>query len=438
MKKFFSNRIFIFLLGFLFFVQSCNNDDSDLNISQPASNADVTFKTEEIASFTSMDLESMKVQLEKSGIDVSNFTIEQDTLSNDPSQRLITNNPYVQAIKISCKTPHPDKSGNYVDASGVLLVPKKTIFTPLISYRIIVAPPPTYTYNDLAPTNAFKRVSLITEEWNLNYLYFWTLQAQSGFVVFIPDYLGFGDSYKQCFHPYLDSKAMTKSILDLLDATQYTLSANGYRYKKELMITGYSQGGFVAASLARTIETDPSSQYSVRLLVTGGTPCDLKQIADVVRHSNYTQHTYFLAYGLWGFKENAYPQINVNDFLQEPYASQSKTYYDGTYKDINEKFPHNPANLYTEKFLKYLDTDPSMAYMNTILNENSVKPWKNKCKFIMTHGTGDVSVYYQNAKDFSDKQNKIGNVTFLSTVGDHVIGVVPYYLKASTYALAYK
>ncbi len=435
MRKIFHQWMLVFLAGSLFFIQSCSNEDS---YSLDTADTRTDFKTEEVASFTYQDLESMKLQLQKSGIDVSHITIEKDTATYDSSQRLITNNPYVQAIKVSCRTPHPDRSGSYVDASGILLVPKKTIFTSLINYRIVVAPPPTYTYNDLAPSNAFRRISLITEEWNLNYLYFWTLQAQSGFIVFIPDYLGFGDSYKQCFHPYLDSKAMVKSILDLLQASQSTLSANGYRYKKELIITGYSQGGYVAASLARAIETNPSYGYSVRLLVTGGTPCNLKQIADGVRYSNYTQHTYFLAYGLWGYKENAYPQINVNDFLKEPYASQSKTYYDGTYKDINEKFPHNPANLYTEKFIKHLDTDPSISYINRILDENSIKTWKNKCRFIMTHGTGDVSVYYQNAKDFSEEQNKTGNVTFYPVVGDHVLGIVPYYLKASTYALLYK
>lgn len=424
---------FILFLGLLFF-QSCSDDDSlgNVNSLKTADSLDDDLPGE-IKSFDMIDLKAMKTELEKNGYDVSNLLLD-DTISTGTTDTrgIWIPTPFVRAVKVTTKTLHPDRSGRYIDVSGVLLVPRKTLLTGNGTYRIAVVTPPTYTYNDLAPSNAFKRMSLVTENQDLNLLYYWVLQAESGYVVFIPDYPGFGDSYKECFHPYLDQKALVNSTLDLFKVARNKLSALGYRYKKDLVLSGYSQGAFVATSLAREIETNPSRDLSVKLLFTGGTPCNLNQIVDIVRASDHVQHSYFLAYGIWGYKENAYPNINVSDFLLKPYDTTSLAEFDGTHSDVNDDFPHVPAQMYTEKFMKDLDIDPSVSYLRGILAENSIQPWKNKCEFMMTHGRSDVSVYYQNAKDFADKQNKAGGkVTFYPTLGDHVTGFVPYTIRLS-------
>lgn len=441
MKKFFSRIIIASLLGVTFTIQSCNNEDSFIDSSSnsvenlsKASSADVPVKSEVIATFDSSALLNLKNKLQKFGVDVSSFQLDKLKESNDPTTKIV---PSVKVIKVTTKTAHPNRLGGLIDVSGVLLLPPRTVLSDLTKYRIIVATPPTYTNNKTAPSNLFKDVNLPDND----FLAYWTLHASNGFIVFVPDYPGFGESYRQCQHPYLDSKSMVNSTLDLLNAAKLTLSGEGYRYKTDLIVTGYSLGGFVAASIGRKIETTPSLGLSVNLLLTGGTPCNLKQITDIVRNSEKTQHTYFLAYGLWGYKQNAYPNINIRDFLKEPYASTSLSYFDGTHWDIevNAYFSQYPKEMYTEKFIKDLDTDPSLAYMNDILHENSVTPWVNKCRFIMTHGVSDVSVYYQNAYDFSVQQKKFGGkVTFISTEGDHIIALVPYLNKATFYTALYK
>lgn len=435
MKKRFNTNLtfyrFLFF-GIIVFISSCNNQFDDTT-----SDDIIVSSSEELNSFSLSELQVMKAELEKNGIELPDIDLnaEEDSMS---TRGIFLENPFVRAIKVTSKTLHPNRSGDYINVSGVLLVPRKSLLTSLINFRIAIVPPPTYTYNNEAPSIAFQRMSFIHSDWSMNFMYFWVLQAQTGYVVFIPDYPGFGDSLGECMHPYLDAKALVNSTLDLFKSAQKTLSANGYRYKKDIIISGYSQGAFVAASLAREIETNPTHGITVSLLVTGGTPCDLKYITDVVRHSTYVRHSHFLPYGLWGYKENAYPNLNPADFLLEPYASISNSYYDGTHGDVNSYFSHVPAEVYTEKFIKDLDINPSLAYMNRILDENSVKPWKNKCKFIMTHGIADESVYYQNAKNFADEQNKTGQVSFYPTIGDHVIGFVPYFLKASSFLYMYK
>ena len=433
MKK--SNNFFyLTLFAFIFSIlQSCQSDfDSDTSKNE---NNTTPATTEAIQTFESNDLSQMQEFLESQGI------ITQTDSTENETRGLFLSDPCIQAIKVSCKTPNPNNDGTYVDMSGVLLVPKKTILTDLANFRLMVVTPATYTENSQAPSNTFKKISLVTKDKDLNLFYFYTLQAKSGYAVLIPDYLGFGDSHGQCVHPYLEVKPMLQSIINLIKATKSTLSANGYRYKKEIVVTGYSQGAFIAASLGRELETNYASTMPVNLLFTGGTPCNLKQITDIVRASSSLKFTYFIPYALWGFQQNGYPSIKIEDVLKEPYASILGDVFNGDNNsvDVNNSFPNKIEDLYTEKFIKDLDTDPNLAYMNKILDENSLKPWINKCRFVMTHGVSDVSVYYQNAKDFADQQNAAGGkVTFYSTVGDHIAATIPYYAKASSFYASYR
>lgn len=427
MKKNIRLLPFLILLGLLFIVQSCQNEETIDNGLNPGT---VVLPEEEIASFTQDDLKLMASQLEKSGLDVSSMKIE--ALEDTSKTKLAS--LVLRAVKVTCKYPNPNNNGTYIDLSGVLLVPKKTIFTSLSTYRILVAAPGTSTYNPSSPSNVFKgNIWSFTDEGDFNYYYFYTLQAASGYVVLMPDYPGFGDSHKQCFHPYLDSKTLTNSTIALIKAAKNKLSAEGYRYKDELVVTGYSQGGFVAASLAKELDTNPSHGLKIKGVVAGGTPCNLKQIADIARKSGEVGTPHYLPYALWGYKMNRYPTLNVKDYLLEPYASTSMKYFDGTYKDAASFFPKKNASLYTEDVIKYFDTSSKMVYVNQILKENSVEPWKNKCKFVMTHGANDVTVYYQNAYEFAQKQKAMGgNITFVKTIGDHVLGFIPYYTRTSS------
>lgn len=430
MKTSFKKVIYLVLSLFIFYsLQSCQSE-----LDKSVSEENTLETTSLIRTFDPTELAEMSSILDSEGI-----TIQTD--STDAETRgIFLNNIFVKAIKVSCKSPSPKNDGTFVDMSGVLLVPKKIpLITDLTNFRLIVATPPTYTSNNDAPSNLFQRVSLISKDASLNMFYFFTLQAKAGYAVLIPDYLGYGDSFKQCIHPYIEQKTMVKSIINLINATKSTLSANGYRYKKEMIVTGYSQGGFLAAALTRELETNYAKTMPVNLLVTGGTPCNLKQIVDIIRKSDKLAHSYFIPMALWGFKSNGYPQVDVNSILREPYASMLRQIFNGYLTDPNDKFPAKVKNLYTQNFIENLDIDPNLAYINDILNENSLKPWTNKCKFVMTHGISDVSVYYQNAKDFAYQQNASGGkVTFHSTIGDHVTGIVPYYVIAASTFAAYR
>lgn len=139
-----------------------------------------------------------------------------------------------------------------------------------------------------------------------------------------------------------------------------------------------------------------------------------------------------------GYKANGYDEIVLTDLLQEPYASEAFTILDGvTYPDPNQFLPNKPEELFTENLRLNLDIDPNLAYVNTILEENSVPNWVNQCKMVMLHGTSDVTVFYQNAKNFADRQEEAGgDITFIQVPGgDHTTTAAAYILAIPGYLL---
>lgn len=425
----------LYLIVFFVFALSCSNDDEPKN---PIIEEEEE-KIEEPVSLSSVDLADFKNlinQYSVFGLDLSQILLNNEADKGKPS-RIVE----VQALKMKAKTGHPNRSNSSIDISGVLLLPKSADESYIKTKRLhlLIVAPSTYYRNENAPSVLFAKELNEEAGSNANSYLPWMGQAFQGKAVFIPDYPGFGDSYGQCFHPYLDKSAIVNSTLDLLNQVNIYLTRKEYDYKKEVMVTGYSQGGWAAANIARELEADESLGYSVKVLIAGGTPCNLKAICDVARTSTSDlRYSYFLPYAIWGYKKNAYPDLNVSNLMLEPWAISSYEVFGENYQGTaNNAFPRNPIDLYTEQFRTAMDTNPIFESVNSILSDNSVKPWKNKCSFTMTHAIDDNAVYYQQAKTYSEEHKSFGgNITFTPTFpvsvispsyDPHVSGYLFYY-----------
>lgn len=429
----------LFFISIAVLIKSCQEDN--ISTASLTNNDGIEAKSnslsivgdiiaENVKDFNASELLQMKVYLKTAGIDVTDIVIEEK-----PLERGIINDLLLRAIKVTTKSLHPADSTRTIDLSGVLLVPKIAL-TPL---RLVVAPVPTFTTNEKAPSNLFQNNIALLPDGMLNYLYFWSLQAYEGFAVLLPDYPGFGDSYEQCFIPYVVQKPMVRAAIDITKAAQQVMLSEGYRYKNELIVTGYSQGGFVATSMARELETNPSHNLSLNLLVSGGTPADLMYIANGVRNADDLPIPYLMPYAICGFKSNGYPDIIIPDILTEPSASDAYMHFDGTHSDISDAFPSQVSELFTQNFIDNLETSPKLTTIKRALQENSIQPWPKQCKMVMIHGEQDNTVHTENAQNFTNRQNEIGgNVTFSTVLGNHTTSVIQYYLYASTNLLIYK
>jgi pimeloyl-ACP methyl ester carboxylesterase len=328
----------------------------------------------------------------------------------------------MRVYKVTVASDHPGGVGEKVSLSGLLIVP------PLEegrAYRQVVAPPYTYVLKNEAPTMRVAGGNLEP------HLLFWLIEAYNhAYAVMIPDYPGFGDSFGQCYIPYVEKEPMIRTTVEYVEAAQAVLNEEKYERKGGLILAGYSLGAYVSLQLARELETnEASAKTPVDFLFAGGSPCNLLRQAHLIRASESMPQPYLFPLALLGYKKNGYPHLVMSDYLKEPYASETAACLDGLHEDYSGFFTNKTSDMFTESFLRNEGQDE----INGILEENSVQPWKNNCTFIMTHGEDDETVYYDQAEDFALAQEQYGgHVSFHKTDGTHTSAGLWFFLTLYT------
>lgn len=219
--------------------------------------------------------------------------------------------------------------------------------------------------------------------------------ATTGFVVLMPDYLGFGSS-TEVFHPYLVLDATVNPILDMFRAVKEMSAKTDLAFKlsSDLYIMGYSQGGLATLQLQKSIETSYSGEFNLKAVGCGAGPYNLTQITDaVVTVTTYPQ-PYYIAYIMKGFKSvgsftNAYA-----DIFNEPYASRIDGLFNGLNSGsaINAQLSTNITQLFTTEFRTAWKTNAKFQGLKDALAASSVSAWKIKTPLILAHGQSDTDV----------------------------------------------
>jgi len=219
--------------------------------------------------------------------------------------------------------------------------------------------------------------------------------ASTGFVVVIPDYLGFGSSM-QVFHPYLQMESTVTPILDLFRAVK-EMSAKtdlNFNYSTDTYLMGYSQGGLSTLQLHKAIETNYSNEFNLKAVGCGAGPYNLPMITNLVVSATTYPQPYYIAYIMKGFKSvNAFSNP-YTDIFNEPYASRIDGLFNGINSGsaINDQLTTNMAQLFTSDFRANFNSSAKYKGMLDALTASSVPAWKIKTALILTHGQSDTDV----------------------------------------------
>ncbi|KDA41246.1 hypothetical protein BMG523Draft_03931 [Frankia sp. BMG5.23] len=93
--------------------------------------------------------------------------------------------------------------------------------------------------------------------------------AAAGFAAVAPDYLGYGVGPGD--HPWLDVPSETSASLDLLRAARTVAAREGRKFKRDVLVTGFSQGASAATGLGKALwaGADPSFRLGALAPVSG-------------------------------------------------------------------------------------------------------------------------------------------------------------------------
>ena len=303
-----------------------------------------------------------------------------------------------------------------VRASGLVCIPTGDGPFPILSYQN-----GTNTLHSNAPSvNPDNDLFLLLE-----------FVASTGFVVVIPDYLGFGES-SNMFHPYLHKESTVRTVLDMLRATREL--ANNYinvELSNELYISGYSQGGWATMQIQKEIEKSFLDEFNLKASACGAGPYDLNYINDYVLDlTNYPQ-PYFLAYMM-----NSYSNLGLTTPMDEifntEYAEKIPSLFDGTNSgiEINAELTTKVADLFTDDYYTNYANKEIYNALAEMLEENSVTGWNTEIPTLIIHGMEDDFVPREVSSNmyqsFLAAGSSIADVLWLPLPGlGHQTGIVP-------------
>lgn len=292
----------------------------------------------------------------------------------------------VRIYSISYKTTF---LGEEIIASGLVSIPDTEGSFPIISFQN-----GTNTCHSNAPSVNHNNVlySLLT------------INSGNGFIIALPDYIGFGES-EEYLHPYFHTESSNQAVRDMILAVEeLTDYFEGLNVSKELYLMGYSQGGWATLSVLKDIEQYPLEDYTLVLASCGAGAYDLIDYT----HYTFTLETYpnpfYLPYFIESRRQNGIIDDPLSLFFKEPYASMVPGLFDGSLcnSELNSYLTTDISDLLTDHFLSDFDTSDDFIPLRNELLASSVTPWKLNTPLMITHSNGDQSVPIQQSLDLYD------------------------------------
>lgn len=226
--------------------------------------------------------------------------------------------------------------------------------------------------------------------------------AAQGYVVVMPDYLGYGES-DLGYHPYLQAENTAEVSIDALRAGHEALRRLGVATSGSLFLTGYSQGGHSTMATHRAIERDHVGEFTVTASAPMSGPYALEQtfVAGISVQPGQGASV-FAPFTITGYQKT-YGDLysRPEEVFQAPWVSGITDLLPGTlgFTELytTGKLPvaiSGPGGLLTDSFVASF-ASPDNAFRKR-LRDNDVFEWTPKAPVLLCAGSRDPVVTFQN------------------------------------------
>lgn len=330
-------------------------------------------------------------------------------------------NPYaVDIYKVTYRTTlHEDA----INASGIVCVPDNSGSFPVLSFQN-----GTNTKNSNAPSN------------NINNEQFALLEnlAGLGYIVTIPDYVGFGAS-SGVLHPYYHRASNDAAVINLIRATEEMLQEKTIKCQTngDLFMLGYSQGGWATLSAFNTLEANNPTGLTPVAASCGAGAYDLMGIAKYILGLNTYGSPVYLPYFIESHRRNGFLDTSLDLYFNKPYLDSIPRLFDGDHflGSINSALNDTIKRLMTPEMLTGFVTDSKFEPLRNELVRNSVSAWPVKGKILFVHGKNDPVVPVFESEKMVGNFRELGinqdQVELMLLEGaDHGSGILPWAIKS--------
>ena len=322
----------------------------------------------------------------------------------------------VQVYRITYKTHY---KGGEITASGLVCVPLADMEFPVISFQN-----GTNTQHANAPTE---------DPIDFNYMLLEAM-ASNGYIILIPDYIGFGSS-DNLIHPYYQKKSTTDAVIDMLQASLELLDYTAVLAKSNgnLFLMGYSQGAWATLCTMYELEQDNQTGLTLSAVSCGAGAYDLMAMSDYVLSLTSFPAPLYLPYFI--YSEQVFGALNdpLDKYFKQPYAGIIPTLFDGTYSngEVNAQLNDTIGKLLTENMIINFDEGSEFENLRSLLSDNSISGWNTTIPLRFFHGTMDSNIPSMQSTDIHNSFIQAGAgaavVTFTTLEGStHETGIIPW------------
>ena len=294
----------------------------------------------------------------------------------------------VEVNRLSYKT---DLDGTEITASGLVCVPESPRSFPVLCFLN-----GTNTLQSKAPSKSISDSTFTKlNPLNIDGLSLVTTLASMGFVVVIPDYIGFGDSEEQD-HPYLVKDITVSSVRDMLSAVlEYPERATfNITLNNDLYLMGYSQGAWAGAAVQRDIELNGLGSYNLVAGSFGAGPYNIANtVYPMISNTTYDQ-PYFFSYIIDSYiKYDQIGNINYGNIFNPPFSERIPGLYNGEFSpgQINDTLDTSIPALITSSYLSG-PTSGQFSALHQAYQNNSIEAWKTEVPTRLFHSEADEIV----------------------------------------------
>ena len=336
MKKLSLRTLIILFLGFSSIFSSCSKDDE-----QPKEEKDKYLVSTEVKYAYS------EAQIE-------------GAIGIPGAQDIIVNG--IITYKLSYTTVY---EGKKITSSGTLTLPDKPG-----KYPLALVERGTILSNSEAPS----------EQYSPSY------QALSGmgYVIFVPDMIGYGDS-NDILHPYLDYQYSASASVDMYYAVnEFFKDKSSTTINDKFFITGYSQGGYSAmATYKYIIEND--LDIDINAVGPGAGGYDVMALVDNILKEDTYPATILLTMPMITYNE-LYIHKPTSDIMNAPFDAMVQDVIDGKkeWSDIAYSLPPIIKLVFNNTLIDDLKAGNTTILTQPIL-DNSVHNWAPKKPLRLYH-----------------------------------------------------
>ncbi|MBN1184785.1 MAG: alpha/beta hydrolase [Bacteroidales bacterium] len=331
----------------------------------------------------------------------------------------------VDIYKITYKTHLLETELN---ASGLVIFPQSDEVFPLVSFQNGTNTCHYYAPSENANDRFYSLISML---------------SGSGYILTIPDYIGFGDS-DNYLHPYMHRESSNDAIIDLLKAVKEFIEVKNIpsKHNGELYLMGYSQGGWATMSVLNELETFPVPGLEPKAVMCGAGAYNLIEMAKYIFALDEYPNPFFLPYFVESRSELGLISDDLDLYFLEPYASKIPDLFNGDKcnSEMNAEFTKVVPDLLTPQLISGFEDDEEFLPLREQLRQNSIPAWNSAAKIRMYHSTGDQTIPFSQSYDFYEKllQARISKENIhLELVNndtlDHGDAIIPWGIDAINY-----